>query len=466
MHPPGSPAAAPCPPLRGELSATARLAWPVVLGQLSAMGMTVVNTVLAGRHGGDTLAAVAVGSAVWSLVVLSAIGVLLALPPSVSQLLGAGRREAIAPLVRQAAWLALAAGVALFWLARGSGWLLVAIGITPEVQPGAVAYLRGIAWGAPAMALYFCCRYLSEGLHWTLPTMVFGIAGLALLVPTGHALLFGGAGLPALGAEGLGLATALVLWLQLAAFLAYLARSRRFAGLGLFARLEPPRRAPIAELLRVGVPMGVSVMMEGSLFVAAALVIGTMGAAAVAAHQIAMNLAAVAFMMPLGIAMATTVRVGHALGRGDARGVRRAAAAGYLLTLCTQALSAGLLLAFALPIARLYTGDLQVATLAAGLMGLAALFQVSDGVQVASAGALRGLKDSRVPMLVTLLAYWGVGMPLGWWLALPRGLGPHGMWWGLVVGLTVAAVLLAWRFQRLTRLPRRRPATGSPHGSA
>src|SRR5690606_6882131 len=177
----------PRPRFRSELAGTARLAWPVVLGQLSAMGMTVVNTVLAGRHGGDTLAAVAVGSAVWSLVVLSMIGVLLALPPSVSQLLGAGRRDAVAPLFRQAAWLALAAGLVLLVLARGSGWLLVAIGITPEVQDGAVAYLGGIAWGAPAMALYFCCRYLSEGLHWTLPTMVFGLAGLLLLGPAGYA---------------------------------------------------------------------------------------------------------------------------------------------------------------------------------------------------------------------------------------------------------------------------------------
>lgn len=445
------PAALPRPSFRSELGVTLRLAWPVVLGQVSAMGMTVVNTLLAGRHGAATLAAVAVGSAVWSLVVLSMIGVLLALPPSVSHLSGAGRRDEIGPLFRQAAWLALAAGLVLFWIARGSGWLLVAIGITPEVQPGAVAYLRGIAWGAPAMALYFCCRYLSEGLHWTLPTMVFGLAGLLLLAPLGALLLFGAGALPGLGAAGLGLATAAVLWLQLGAFLLYLTRSPRYAGLGLFAQLEPPRRAAIAALLRLGVPMGVSVMMEGSLFVAAALVIGSMGAAAVAAHQIAMNLAAVAFMLPLGVAMATTVRVGHAVGRGDPHGVRRAAGAGYAITLVTQAASAAVLLALAQPIARLYTSDPAVAALAASLMGLAALFQFSDGVQVASAGALRGLKDTRVPMLVTVLAYWGVGMPAGWWLAVPRGLGPHGMWWGLLVGLSVAAVLLAWRFQRLTR---------------
>ena len=442
----------------GELRATAVLATPVVLGQLSAMGMNVADTLLAGRHGAVTLGAVAVGSAVWSLVMLTMIGVLMAVPPSVSHLAGAGRRAEVASLFRQACWLALGMGLLLFALARASGVLLAAIGIAPEVQPGALAFLHGVAWGAPALSLYFCCRYLSEGLHWTVPTMLFGIGGLLLLVPLGYLLMFGGMGLPEGGAGGLGLATAIVLWLQLLAFVLYLARSRRFADLALFGRWEAPRLAPIAELLRIGVPMGVSVMMEGGLFVATALVIGTMGAAAVAAHQVAMNLAAVAFMMPLGVAMATTVRVGHAVGRDDAAGVRRAAAAGYGITLLTQGLSAAVLVLFAHPIARLYTSDPQVATLAASLMAFAALFQFSDGIQVASAGALRGLKDTRVPMLVTAVAYWGVGMPAGWWLGVVRGMGPQGMWWGLLVGLTVAAVLLSHRFHRLTRVDRAPPA--------
>lgn len=461
------PAAAPHPPATGafaELRATAVLALPVVLGQLAAMGMNVVDTLLAGRHSALTLAAVAVGSAVWSLVMLTMIGVLMALPPSISHLVGANRRERVGPLFRQAAWLALALGIVLFWVARGSGWLLVAVGIAPEVQPGAVAFLRGIAWGAPALALYFCCRYLSEGLHWTVPTMVFGLSGLVLLVPLGYVLMFGALGLPELGAEGLGLATAIVLWLQLGGFVLYLGGSRRFADLGLFSALEPPRWAPISELLRIGVPMGVSVMMEGGLFVATALVIGTMGASAVAAHQIAMNLAAVAFMIPLGVAMATTVRVGHAVGRDDRPGVRRAGAAGYGITLLTQGGSALVLVLFAVPIARLYTSDPDVVALAASLMGLAALFQFSDGIQVASAGALRGLKDTRVPMFVTGLAYWGVGMPAGWWLGVEQGLGPRGMWWGLLVGLSVAALLLTWRFLKLTaaaRVPTHLPA--GPH---
>src|SRR5690606_18134903 len=191
-------------------------------------------------------------------------------------------------------------------------------------------------------------------------------------------------------------------------------------------------------------------MMEGGLFVATALVIGTMGASAGVAHQIAMNLAAVAFMIPLGVAMATTVRVGHAVGRDDGPGVRRAGAAGYAITVLTQGGSALVLVLFAVPIARLYSNDQEVVALAAALMGFAALFQLSEGIQVPSAGALRGLKDTRVPMLITVLAYWGIGMPAGWWLGVQRGMGPQGMWWGLLLGLTVAALLLGHRFERLS----------------
>ncbi|HET6604719.1 MAG TPA: MATE family efflux transporter [Xanthomonadaceae bacterium] len=433
-----------------EMRRTALLAAPVVAGQFSAMGMNVVDTVLAGRHGALTLAAVAVGSAVWSLVLLVVLGVLMAVPPSVSQLDGAGRRDEIGALFRQACWLALALGLALFAFVRASSWLLAAVGIAPEVQPRAIEFLHALSWGAPALAGLFVCRNLSEGLHWTLPTMVSGVAGLLALIPLGYALMFGTLGLPELGAAGLGYATALVTWLQLLGMVVYLSRSSRFTELAPFGRFEPPRRAPIAELLRVGMPMGASVFMEGSLFVATALAIGTIGAVQVAAHQIAISLASLAFMVPLGVAMATTVRVGSAVGRDDRSGVRRAGAAGYGIVLLTQTVSALALLLGAESIAALYTRDAAVAALAAVLMVYAAAFQFSDGIQAASAGALRGLKDTRVPMWITMASYWGLGMSLGLALGLGLELGAAGMWWGLIVGLSAAAFGLTRRFVRMS----------------
>lgn len=437
--------------LRRETRATFVLALPLVLGQLSSVGMNVVDTLLAGQHSAQALAGVAVGSAVWSLVILVLIGVLMAVPPSVSQLSGAGRRERIGPLFRQASWLAVALGLGLFVLVRFSAPLLDAFGIDPEVRPGAEAFLDGISWGAPALALYFCFRYLSEGVALTRPTMVFGLAGLLVLAPLGYLLMFGGAGIPPLGPYGLGLATTLVLWLQALGFGLHLRFGRGYRELGLFGRWEPPDPGQIAELLRIGLPMGVAIFMEGSLFVATALLIGTLGTVAVAAHQIAINVASVCFMVPLGIAMATTVRVGYAAGARDADGVRWAAGAGYALTALTQVASALLLVIGGSLIASAYTGDAAVAALAVQLLLLAAVFQLSDGLQAASGGALRGLKDTRVPMLITTLAYWGLGMPLGWWLGLARGGGAPGMWVGLIAGLSAAALLLTWRFARLSR---------------
>jgi multidrug resistance protein, MATE family len=433
------------------MAATAVLALPLVLGQVASVGMNVIDTLLAGRHDAITLAAVGVGSAVWSLVILILIGVLMAVPPSVSQLNGADRRHEIGPLFRQALWLALAIGVALLLAVREGGLLLAAFGVDATVRPEAEAFLHGVGWGAPALGMYLCLRYVSEGIAWTRPTMVFGLLGPLLLLPLGYAMLWGAWGLPALGAYGLGLATALVLWLQVVALGAYMAWSPRFADLRLFTGIDRPDPRLLGELLWIGVPMGVSIFMEGSLFVATALLIGTLGAVQVGAHQIAINVAALVFMVPLGVAMATTVRVGHAVGRGDPAGVRWAAGGGYAITGVTQLLSASLLLLAAQPIARAYTSDAAVIALAAELMFFAALFQLSDGLQAASGGALRGLKDTRVPMVITIVAYWGLGLPLGWWLGIERGGGAPAMWIGLIVGLSAAALLLTLRFVRKVR---------------
>ncbi len=435
--------------LRREMRVSFVLALPLVMSQLSSMAMNIVDTVLAGRHGPTTLAAVGVGSAVWSVVILVSIGVLMAVPPTVSQLNGANRRADIGPVFRQALWLALFLGLALIGVVRAGAVALEPLGITAEARPEAVAFLKAISWGAPGLALYFCLRNLSEGVAWTMPSMIAGLAGLAALVPLGWTLMFAAG----LGAAGLGYAVATVLTLQAAALAGYLWRSPRFADLDLFARFEPPRWAPIRELLALGLPMGVSVFMEGSLFVATALIIGTLGTTQMAAHQVAILAASLFFMVPLGVAMATTVRVGHAAGAGDAAGVRWAAAAGYALAMVAQTASAIILVAGGAWLAGLVSPDPAVVSLAALLMAYAAVFQYPDGLQALSAGALRGLKDTRVPMAITVLAYWGLGLPLGAWLGLRQGQGAPGLWTGLIVGLSAAATLLAWRFWRLARRP-------------
>ena len=449
-----------------EVRTSATLAAPLVLGHLSTGLIGFVDSVIAGHHGTRTLAAVAVGTALFWLPMMVPMGTLMALPPTVSQLDGAGRRDEIGPVFRQALWLSIGLGVVLFAFLSLVTFALAPMGIAADIRPGAIAFLHGIRWGVPALTLYLCMRYLSDGLHWTLPTMVLGFGGLLVLVPLGYALTWGIGGLPELGAGGLGLASATMMWAQAIAFAVYLLRSRRFASLRLFSHFEAPRIEVLRDLLRTGLPIGVTVLMEGGLFIVTALLIGRLGGIEVAAHQIAINVASLCFMIPFGLAEATTVRVGHALGRGDGDAVRRAAFAGYVLMFGTQAVSGVLLLFGNHALAGLYTADATVAALAATLLWYAAAFQFPDGVQVLSAGALRGLGDTRRPMLLAAFAYWGVGMPLGAGLGLGLGWGPQGMWIGLIVGLTTAAILLSRRFLRSSRSIPMQAATVAPVSSA
>ena len=439
------------PRFADEVRRSARLAAPLAAGHLSHGLVGFVDAVVAGHHGTTTLAAVAVGTALFWLPMMVPMGTLMALPPSVSQLDGAGRRDEIAPLWRQSLWLAIGLGALLFALITVLPWMLGPMGIAADIVPGASDFLQAIRWGIPALTLYLCMRYLSDGLHWSLPTMLIGFGGLLLLAPAGYVLANGMYGVPEMGAAGLGWASAAMFWAQLFAFVAYLWWSPRFADLRLFARIERPQWPTIRGLLGRGLPIGVTITMEGSLFIVTALLIGRLGEVPVAAHQIAINVASLCFMIPFGVAEATTVRVGHALGRGDRDGIRRAYFAGLVLVLGTQALSALVMLFGNHAIVGLYTGDVVVGTLAASLLLYAALFQFPDGVQVLSSGALRGLNDTRVPMWLAALAYWGIGMPVGAGLGLALGWGPRGMWLGLTAGLTVAAVLLARRFLRSSR---------------
>ncbi len=438
--------------LRRELSETVVLALPVIAAQLTGVGMTFVDAMLAGHLNAHTLGAVGVGANTYALAFICALGLMMALPPSVAQLAGANRHAEIGALFRQALWLALAIGLtlvaALYFLGPR---LLSLIGVAEGLRDETTAFLHAIAWGVPALTGYFALRGVSEGVGLTRPSMYFGLFALVLLLPIGWVLMYGKFGVTPMGAAGAGAATATVLWLQFGGLLTWLYFRPEYARLNLFARLDRPRVAPIAELLRIGLPMGFAVLMEAGLFAAAALSLARLGETTAASHQVALNVASIAFMVPLGLAMAITVRVGHAVGRGDATGVRYAGFVGIGLALATQVVATSLMLTFPHFIVGFYTSDAAVTALASQLLVLAGIFQFSDGVQVASNGALRGLKDTRVPMIITVLAYWAIGMPVGWWLTFEAGYGARGMWIGLIAGLSVAAVLLFLRFWRQAR---------------
>ncbi|KAG9609015.1 hypothetical protein KCV01_g4081, partial [Aureobasidium melanogenum] len=433
---------------RREVGATFKLALPMIAAQLSAIGTNVVDAVLAGHQGAHTQASVVTGVNIWALAIVTGIGTMMAVPPTVAQLDGAGRRGEVGATFHQALYIAWGLGILLGIAVWHASPLMDVFGVVESMRHDVTAFLHAIAFAAPALTTYFALRGLSEGLSMPRPSMYFSFGGLLVLAPLGYVLMYGKLGFPVMGARGSGIATAIVLWLEMIGFGIYVLKHRNYRDLNLRQRMARPDMKQITQLLHVGVPMAVTLLMEAGLFVAVALLIGRLGETVTASHHVALNVASVAFMIPLGLSMAITVRVGNAVGRRDALGVRYAGLSGISLVLVTQFLSSGGMLLFATAIASLYTNDPAVIAMASQLLILAGFFQFSDGIQVASNGALRGLKDTRVPMGITLFAYWFVGMPVGWYLAFPHGLGARGMWMGLIAGLSVAAILLFARFWR------------------
>lgn len=441
--------------VRKELRELLTLATPIIIAQLSYTSISFVDTVMSGRVSPRDLAAVALGNSIWVPVFLLMTGVLLATTPKVAQRYGAGQHAEIGPLVRQALWLALFVGLCAAAVLWNAEIVLRAMNVDPELIEPAMGYLQPVAYGFPAVALYHVLRCFSDGLGHTRPSMVLGIFGLLLNIPANYVLIYGKLGVPPLGAVGCGWATALVMYCTLAGMLVWVRRAPYYRPSGLFERFEWPHWEVIKRLLGIGVPIGVSVFAESSIFAVIALLIGGLGATVVAGHQIALNFSSLVFMIPYSLGMAVTVRVGQALGRGQPREARFAAGVGMATAVAYACLSASLILLLREPIAQIYTPDTEVIAIATALIIYAALFQFSDAIQVTAAGALRGYQDTRVTMLLTLFAYWGIGLPVGYvlgltdWFGEPSG--PHGLWQGLIVGLTCAAAMLLVRLNSSAR---------------
>jgi len=262
--------------------------------------------------------------------------------------------------------------------------------------------------------------------------------------------MYGHLGFRAMGAVGTGWATALVQWIMFACMLAFTLRKKSDREFNIFRGLHLPHWSIQKEILRVGVPNGVSIGIEVSLFAVVALIMGSLGIKTVAAHQVTINFAAMTFMIPLGLSFATTARVGFAMGRGDLQQARLLGFISLGLAVLIMSVTAFFMMTMPEKIVAIYTRDLEVKNIAVKLLFLAGIFQISDGLQVMGFGALRGLKDTRIPMFVNIFAYWVVGFSLGYYLGIVRGIGAEGLWIGLIAGLTVAAILHNWRFNRLT----------------
>jgi MATE family multidrug resistance protein len=437
--------------VRDDALAVLRLGAPLLANNLSITGMSFADTVMAGQLGAVDLAGLAIGVSYFNLFFFMGFGLLMAVSPSVAHAYGADDSVSVTRYTRQAWWIVMVLTCVLMlglWQAR---WVLPAFAIAPEILPVAVGYVHAISFGMPALLGFFALRYASEGLGRTKPIMFIGMVGLALNVFGNWVFIYGKLGMPRLGAVGCGVATALSLWAMFIAMAVHMRLHRAYRRFQFFARFDKPDVATLIELVRVGAPIAGSILAEGGLFVAAALLMGAMGPITTGAHQIALNYAAFMFMVPLAISSATTIHVGHMLGRGDRVRARAVGVVGIFMCAGVMLISALAIVGFNEQIATLYTRDPVVRDLAASLLLVAALFQLSDGVQVGAAGALRGFKDTTIPMAFSIFSYWVVGFTLAYMLGVRAAHGPVYVWFGLTAGLTVCAVLLVSRFLTISR---------------
>jgi MATE family multidrug resistance protein len=437
--------------LRNELKSLLMLAGPIILAQFAEKGMTFLDTLMVGRLGGDALAGIALGSVVFLLVLILTTAVLFAIGPFVSQAYGSGDRSEAGRAARQGFWLAILLFVPGFLLLYNSAPLLLLIGQQPETVALSSSYLRAISFGLLPALLFTSQRSFLEGIGDTRPIMAVTLLAVLLKVLANNALMFGRWGFPELGLNGTAYGSVLVYAFMLLTLVPYIVLKHH--DYGVFRNLGRPDLGMMRGLLKVGLPIGLTLGFESSLFSITALLMGLFGANALAAHQIAIQTASITFMIPTGLAIATSVRVGQAVGRRDPVGVTRVGTLGIVLSVVVMCVPS--LLYWLVPdvVISIYLGPptletAEVRQLARTFLGIAAMFQVVDGVQVSVVGALRGLKDTRVPMLLTLIAYWLLGLPTGVGLAFGLNLDGPGLWFGLVVGLTMAAILLLERFRR------------------
>ena len=432
---------------RRDALSVVKVGWPLILNNVFNIGVNVSDTLMVGRLGATQLAGLSIGSSLWIGTFLAGLGVIMALGPTVSQHYGARRLLEIGRDTRQAVWLALVISVAVMVVLNHLSPLLLWLGIEGDVVELAAGYLRGLSIGVPGCYLYHVMRQMNEGIGRTIPIMVVMGISLVVNVSISYCLVFGALGLPAMGVVGSGLGNGISYWVMFVLITVHVSRSPTYRPFALWQRLEAPDLATLKRLVGLGGPIGLSLLLQAGLFTALALLMGTLGKTYSAAHQIALNYAGLVFMVPLGLAFGTSVLVGQHIGAGNPQYARRIGITG--IVLCgVIALLVGLMTFFSAHwIAHAYTSDVAVAGMATSLLGISAFLQTGDGTQSAAAGALRGMKDTRVPMLINGAIYWGIGFALAWGLGIHLGLGAYGIWAGLASALCTAAVVLTWRFR-------------------
>jgi len=439
------------PAYKVESKQLLQLAVPAILAQLAQMSFGVIDTVMAGRYSADALAAVAIGVSIFNPIIVFIIGIFLALSPIAAQYNGDDNKIGVTRSFQT--------GVVMsFILALPSAFLLIslepvlwALGITESIIPLTTSYLSILAWGVFPLYFFFALRFCNEGMFANKAIMYCSLIALPFNVLCNYWFINGGLGVPAMGAIGVAWAT-LVVWAIMAlSLLAYTLTSQRYQGYNLFSHWLKPRLIDYVEVLKIGTPMGIGLGLEVALFGAVGLMIGRYSVPDIAGHQIALNISSLAYTLSLGLSVAVTARVGYHIGKKDLVQARQTGFMGMTFGMIISIFTAASMILFNQSFIAVFTSDEFVVSVASQLIILAAIFQISDGIQVNASGALRGMKDTKVPMNICIIAYWILGFPIGYALAEYANWGVKGYWAAIICGLTISAALMTMRFNKLTK---------------
>ena len=443
--------------LQSELSHIWLIAWPLFIAQIAQMGTGVVDTVMAGHYGEQDLAAIAIGYNVWLPVYLLILGVIFANATIVAQDFGAQRFEKIRNQLPQSLWVAVATGFLLGPLVWFCDPLLDLLNLDATTQSKALSYTQMVAIGLPAVGVFHALRFHTQGIGITKPFAVASVIGFVANIPLNYAFIYGYWGAPELGAEGCGVATAISMWLSLVLIVSYVLWDQNLKPFLPHWQPVAPNGAIIAEMLRLGIPIGLTFFLEVGVFSLIALLVATLGDTAMASHQIAFNIWDMFYIPMLALGTAMSTRMGHAIGAAKPERVYRALWVGSLVAGAIALLTTLVLLTFPSAIIALYTESPDIQALATLLIRLAAFFILLDAVQIVGSFTLRAFKETRFPFIAMVIAYWLIALPLGWFLGIERATsvsnGAAGFWYATILGIGVCAVLICLRVWRVLHQP-------------
>lgn len=459
LHGPALDPAFPAAPWRAEARATLALGWPIILTNVSMASIGATDVLMVGWLGPEELAASSLGFNLAMLLTIFGMGLVNAGSPMMASEIGrrASSVRDIRRTFRQTLWLIAMLTVPLVALLWNTGAVLELLGQNARLAALAQDYIRAYLWSIPLFLVTMAIRNFLAALERPMWSLIIGVIGVIANIGFNYVLIFGELGVPAFGIVGAGLGSVLTNALMLGLMVAVVSRDRRFRRYHLFGRWWRADWARFRTLTKLGLPIGISLALEGGVFIAAVLLMGLISTAAVAAHAVALQIASLTFMVPMGLAQAATVRVGVGHGRGDPAHVRRAGWVSFVLGTGFMTATATLLWLMPGTLAGLFIdranpANAEVIMLAIQFLTVAAFFQIFDGAQVVGQGMLRGLHDTFVPMLFALFGYWIIGIGVGAWLAFERGWGGAGIWTGLATGLGIVAVLMLGRWLRREHL--------------